>query len=221
MRQAARKPQILRGGIDPIGADRRLSGWVIGVGAATGARTPPLLHIAVNNAPAMTVTAERFRPELMAPPHCHGHYGFVLPLPASLPAGLVTLRITMAGEAGEIAGSCDLSPAGPPKDLVLQDILATPGRWTAADLLAMPAVLGLPAQVKKMGPARFIDALYLFVLERFPSKAELAARVTELERAWVAPEDMLRDLLTRESEFAERVSPLLCPFDFAYPFEIV
>ncbi len=206
--------QTWQGAIETASADGTVRGWA----CVPGATTPPIVTLSLNGQPLARAIADRFRPDLLSVGERHGHHAFLAIAASSPPPGRHLITLSVAGVAGSISADIDFPNPGPRPTVTVENLLALPPRWTAADLRANPGVLKLTEMRGKLGDARLIDALYRFVLERFPSAGEHQARMAELHHGWLNPISLLRELLTREPEFAARLTPLACPFDLDYPF---
>jgi hypothetical protein len=108
-------------------------------------------------------------------------------------------------------------PLDPPQRVSVEKLLATDPSWTVADVLAVPSCLDAEANFRRMGAPRFVDALYRFVYDRWPSKAEAKLHADNLLRSRLTPQDLLVDMLN-SGERADLGPALISPFDPLYPF---
>jgi len=203
------------GAITLVDAHAFVHGYVY----AQACRQAPVVMISIAGSPASLAVADCFRADYFQKPGWHGHHGFVAHLPARIEAGQHPAVLSVQGLPGELRFMLPVPPRRPARSVVVEELLPPPPRWGAADLRNNGAALNLPANREALGDSRLIDALYQFVLERFPSKGELAARKLELAQGWRSPEQILDELLG-EPEFAARKSPLACPFDLEFPFPV-
>ncbi len=157
-----------------------------------------------------------FRPDLLRAGLSHGHHGFAARLRSQLPAGRASLTLRLNGEP-PIALRIDVPGIvpGPPRSV--EQLLAPPAPWTAADLLAHSACLPWPQFQLAMGIDRFVDAAFRFVLQRWPSKAEGQVHARALARGAIKAEDLVVKLL-RSRERADMPSGLMSPFDPEFLF---
>lgn len=205
------------GALEAVDAEWVLHGWAVAPGPAA-----PVVAVSMAGGPPVRAVADGFRRDMLAPPLRHGHHGFQLSLPAGARPGILSFTLAVAGLPGSRRFSLPVPPRAARPPLSMEAILAPPPRWGAVDLLAFPDPLDLNRRrIEGVAGERLIDALYLFVLERFPTKPEQAAMHAALLAGRLTPAEALRHLLTREGEFAARKSALLSPFDAAYPFTII
>ncbi len=157
-----------------------------------------------------------FRPDLLRAGYGHGHVGFVARLRARLAPGRVALTLTSGG--ARKAARLTVPQAAEPPPATVEALLAPPAAWTVADLLAHPACIDWEAQCAALGEARFIDAAFRFVLNRWPSVAEAGVHGRALARRNVTAEGFLTKLL-RSRERADMKPALMSPFDPDFLFD--
>jgi hypothetical protein len=119
---------------------------------------------------------------------------------------------------GLTAGMGVLVPVlSPPARLSVENLLRAPPGWTTQDVLAMPGCLNAEGNLARMGPARFIDSVYHFVLGRWPSEPEAQMQAAALIAGRVGATALLVELLASR-ERADLPPGLISPFDPAFPF---
>jgi hypothetical protein len=182
-------------------------GWAQGCKPATPA-TVRLWHGSVLVAEARALL---FRPDLLRAGLSHGHHGFAARLRTALPPGPAALAAQL-DDHPPIPVCLDVPPQVPAPPQTVEQLLAPPATWTAADLLAHPACLPWSGFQSAMGPDRFIDAAFRFVLHRWPSKAEAQVHARALARGAMTAEMLILRLL-RSHERADLPSCLMSPFD--------
>jgi len=99
----------------------------------------------------------------------------------------------------------------------VESLLAFAPSWTVGHLLTHPACLDAGGNFARMGTPRFVDAMYRFVLGRWPSKAEMRLHTDNLDRCRLTPEEFLVDMLN-SGERADLGPDLIPPFDPIFPF---
>lgn len=161
--------------------------------------------------------ARAFRADLLRAGHGHGHYGFHARLRAGLPPGPcgVMLHLPATGMGAPMA--VNVPRLDPPRPARVEDLLRVAPGWTVADLVARPGCLDMPGQHARLGTARFVDAVYRFALERWPSAAESRLHESGLHAGRIEPEGLLLELLTGR-ERADMAPDLACPYDPEFPF---
>jgi hypothetical protein len=204
---------MIEGHIESLTPDGIVHGWVRDTGTAAPCRVQ-VLHGGSLVAEAM---ASVFRPDLLRAGHGHGHYGFGARLRQALPPGPcgVALHLPRYGRSAPMG--LTVPRLEPNQPVTVEALLAAEPGWTVADLLAFPACLHAEANFGRMGAPRFVDAMYRFVLSRWPSLAEARLHADNLSRSRLTPQDFLLDLL-RSGERGDLGPSLPSPFDPLFPF---
>jgi hypothetical protein len=178
---------------------------------------PCHIQVLYGGAVVAEAIADGFRPDLLRAGHGHGHYGFRAQLRSTVPAGRVSLVLHLPRTRTSAAMGVAVPPLLPAARPTIEDLLKLPPAWTTADLLAAPNCLDMPGNYAAMGPDRFVDAVFRFVLGRWPSDAEARHHAASLETGRVTPTGLLEELL-RGRERADLDPALSSPFDPAFPF---
>jgi hypothetical protein len=204
---------MIEGHIESLSPDGRVHGWVRDTGSLAPCHVQ-VLHCGEVVAEAM---AAHFRPDLLRAGHGHGHHGFAARLRRPLPPGPcgVALHLPRYGRTAPMG--LHVPTLDSPAAATVESLLAVQPSWTVADLLAFPACLDAAGNLSRMGTPRFVDAMYRFVLGRWPSRAEARLHTDNLDRVRLTPQDFLIDLL-RSGERADIGPDLLSPFDPIFPF---
>ena len=166
---------------------------------------------------AAETIARDFRPDLLRSGHGHGHYGFRARLRKTLGQGRCHLVLHLPHTGLSASMAVDVPPREPVAPQTVEALLSVPPGWTGADLLARPDCLDLAGSLAAMGGARFVDGLFRFVLQRWPSPAEARLHAAALQLGRVTPHGLLVELLTCR-ERADMASGLASPFDPEFPF---
>ncbi len=161
--------------------------------------------------------AREFRSDLLQSGHGHGHYGFQARLRASLPEGACTLVLHLPRAGVSASMGIVVPKLDPPRPASVEQLLRTARGWTVADLLRRPSCLDMPGNFAAQGPPRFVDAVFRFVLDRWPSPAEARLHAAALLAGRLLPQELLVDLLTGR-ERADMPSELISPYDPDFPF---
>ena len=167
---------------------------------------------------AAEALAQDFRPDLLRSGHGHGHYGFCAGLRVVLPLGRcnLVLHLPRTGISASMAVIVPKLALAAPH--TVESLLTVSQGWQVSDLRDRPECLDMPRHLAAMGGARFVDGLYRFVLNRWPSPAEARLNMGALLAGRVTPHGLLVELLTCR-ERADIVTCLPSPFDPDFPFE--
>lgn len=163
--------------------------------------------------------ADAFRPDLLLLGIGHGHHAFAVRLRAPLPRGVH--RLQLRGPDGEetVGDAVDAPEPAPLPPVPVTALLSRGDQWRAADVLAGVACLAPEANLAAMGPARFVDCCYRFVLGRWPGAHEAAPTVESLGAGSLAAAELLRIMLASPERQALD-APLASPYDAAFPFTL-
>jgi hypothetical protein len=161
--------------------------------------------------------AQDFRRDLLLSNHGHGHYGFQARLRQTLPTGPSMLVLHLPALGLGVPMAIVVPDLRPPKRASVEALLRTPSGWTVSDLLARPTCLDMQGSHSALGTPRFVDAVFRFVLRRWPSPAEARLHAANLQANRVAPQALLVELLTGR-ERADMEGELLSPYDPEFPF---
>ena len=161
-------------------------------------------------------TGWRVRADLLRAGHGHGHYGFHARLRHPLPRGPcdVLLHLPHAGVSAPMRVEM---PALEPRRASVEALLGRQPGWTTSDLVAHPDCVDAEATYARLGPERFVDAVFRFVLARWPSHAELRMNADSLRANRVSPRALLLECLCSR-ERADMDPFLPAPFESDYPF---
>jgi len=204
---------MIEGHIESLSADGIVHGWV----RDTGSAAPCHVQVLHAGAPVAEAMASIFRSDLLRAGHGHGHHGFRARLHHPLPPGPCGVALHLPRHGRTAPMGLTVPPLDPPRKLSVEALLTTEPSWTVADLLAFPACLHADANYRRMGAPRFVDALYRFVFERWPSGAEARLHTDNLLRGRLTPQDLLVDFLG-SGERADLGTQLISPFDPLFPF---
>jgi len=206
---------MIEGRIEGVAGDGVVRGWARD-DAAPGASRIGLRHEGRLVAEGF---ADRFRPDLLRAGYGHGHHAFRLRLRRRLPPGRSRLAIIFSGTPHGAALPAEevTVPEIAAAVLPLDSLLEPAPAWTVADLRPRPQCLGLTAALARRGPARLVDGLFRFALERWPEPEEAALWLRELEAGRESPEGLLLALLALRAR-EDLPAALVSPFDPRFPF---
>jgi hypothetical protein len=204
---------MIEGHIESLSPDGIVRGWLRDTASAAPCHIQ-VLHAGTAVAEAM---ASLFRADLLRAGHGHGHFGFAARLRQTLPPGLCGVALHLPRHGSTAPMGVHVPPLRPPEPASVEDLLVKAPSWTVADLLAVPACLDTDANFRRMGAPRFVDAIYRFIFDRWPSKAEARLHTDNLLRRRLMPQDLLVDMLS-SGERADLGPDLISPFDPLYPF---
>jgi hypothetical protein len=204
---------MIEGHIETLSPDGIVRGWL----RDTSSVAPCHIQVLHGGALMAEAMASAFRADLLRAGHGHGHYGFAARLRQPLPPGPSSVALHLPRQGSTAPMALHVPVLDPPQPITVEHLLAPEPSWTVADLLAAPGCLDTEANFRRMGAPRFVDALYRFVFERWPSKAETRLHTDNLCRRRLTAQDLLIDMLT-SGERADLGSDLISPFDPLYPF---
>ncbi len=207
--------KLIQGKIDSLTPGGVFLGWV------RDTELPDACHVQVTYAGEKVAEgmASLFRRDMLQSGQGHGHHGFQARLLRPLPTGpaVVTLHVPAHGASAPM--QVDVPELEPPTFERVEDILHQPPGWTVADVAAQPGCLCPEANCARLGPARFTDAVFRFVLGRWPSQPESAMNTQSLAAGRIAPRALLLECLASR-ERAESSFGLPGPFDPRFPFTL-
>ena len=194
--------------------DRVVHGWL------RDSAAPRPCHVQVLHGGRLTAEAwaSDIRLDLLRSGHGHGHHGFRARLRTPLPPGRCSLVLHLPHNGISASMAIVVPKLEGAKPQTVEALLAVPPVWQVGDLLERPDCLDMPRHLAAMGGPRFVDGLYRFVLNRWPSPAEARLNIGALQAGRVTPRALLVELLTCR-ERADMPPGLLSPFDPDFPFE--
>lgn len=204
---------LIEGHIETVSAEGVVQGWLRDTSLARPC------HIQVRHG-ADTVAealAQDFRPDLLLAGHGHGHHGFAARLGHALPQGRASLVLHLPHTGLSAPMAVAVPPLTPGALRSVEDLLLVQPGWTAPDLLACASCLDWEAIHAGMGTPRFVDGLFRFVLERWPSAPEARLHGIALAHGRVSPQGLLIELLSGR-ERADMPPGLISPYDPDFPF---
>jgi len=160
--------------------------------------------------------AQEFRPDLLDSGHGLGHCGFGARLWRTLPPGEYEFDLELVGLAASVRSfevtvpPLRSAPAGAPAPPRIH--------WTDEHVLAASRCFRLAEQLSALGPERFVDGAYRFVLGRWAEPAMVESVRSANAAGRFDPEVLFRDLLQSEERRGRAGEPLPTPFDLRFPF---
>ena len=164
--------------------------------------------------------ASLFRADLLRGGHGHGHHGFRARLTTPLPTGACSIAVTLMRQGQTVPMAVVVPELRPARACRVERLLRAAPGWTAGDVLARPECLKLEANRQTMGTPRFVDCLFRFALERWPSEAESQVHARDLDHGRIGAQALLTELLSSR-ERADMKGALVGPLDPAFPFALV
>ncbi len=206
---------LIQGKIDALTSSGVFLGWV------RDDERPDACRVQVTYAgeTVAEAMASLFRRDVLQGGLGHGHHGFQARLLRPLPPGSGMVMLHMPTHDAAAPMRVDVPELDPPTSERVEDILHRPQGWTVADVAAYPACLYLEANCARLGPARFTDAVFRFVLGRWPSEPESRMNVQSLAAGRITPRGLLLECLASR-ERAESAADLPGPFDPRFPFTL-
>jgi hypothetical protein len=199
---------MLEGYVEAVDAAGFVSGW-----AWDGTAAAASVQLRHRGRVVAEGVADRFRADLLQAGRGHGHHAFRLRLRQGVPAGPATFEVVLPRRGGRAGGPARvIVPEASGRAVPLEALLGGAEAWTVAHVLAHPSCLDLAGALARMGAERFLDAVYRFALERWPTAAEIAAWTRLLTVQGVAPDVLLVELLG-SPERVEMPPALLSPHD--------
>lgn len=178
---------------------------------------PPIVEMRCAGDIVARAAAMEFRRDLLRAGHGHGHYGFAARLAVALPPGPTPFELFLPRHGMALRARLVVPKLPALAPVAVEDLLRGAPGWTVEDVLAHLACLDLPAQCRRLGVPRFVDAAYRLALHRWPSNAEAAVYGRLLEAAELAPAQLLAELLTSR-ERRDLGGSVLSPWDPEFPF---
>ncbi len=161
--------------------------------------------------------ADTFRADLLRAGYGHGHYGFHARLRHPLPPGTCDVLLYLPHASVSAPMRVDMPALEPPRPVSVEALLGGEPGWTTADLIAHPGCVDAESTHARLGPERFVDAVFRFVFARWPSHAELRMNADSLRAGRVSPRTLLLECLCSR-ERADMDPSLPAPFESDYPF---
>jgi hypothetical protein len=204
---------MIEGRIESLSPDGVLHGWV------RDGEDPAPCHAAVLQGTTIVAeaVAEEFRPDLLRSGCGHGHYGFRARLCQRLDEGPCSLMLTLPRAGLSAPMSVTVPKLAPPDRVTVEMLLQIPPGWTTGDLLEVPTCLNMERNHAAMATPRFVDAVFRFVLGRWPSDAEARHQAASLDGGIVSPTGLLVELLASR-ERADMPPGLVSPYHPGFPF---
>lgn len=205
--------RVIEGIIETLTAEGNFTGWL----RDTLSAEPALLEIRVAQQTVARAVAQDFRADLLAAGQGHGHYGFSARLAMALPPGPTLFDLYVPRQDAALRARLVVPALPPPQPAPVEALLRRAAGWNAAHLLAHPGALLLPSHCAALGVPRFVDAMFRFTLNRWPSDAESEVYTALLARGALTPDGLLAELLTSR-ERADLPDTLPAPWDAQFPF---
>jgi hypothetical protein len=205
---------LIEGALESLGADGCFIGWL----RDTESPSPAIVRIATAGRIVAQAAARLFRPDLLGGGRQHGHFGFAAHLAVALPPGPADFDLSCPGSDTRITARLTVPSLASPAPVAVEALLRGPAAWTTADLAAAPACIDAAAQRSRMGTARFVDVIFRFVLQRWPSTDEQRVFAAALDEERLSPQGFLLELLDSR-ERADLDPQLPSPWDADFPFE--
>jgi hypothetical protein len=196
--------------IDAVTPDGRIIGWACRPGHVERLRVG-LFHEGSLIAEAV---AQDYRAGLLDAGYGLGHCEFTARLRTIPPPGEQTIELRLMGEAeASLAFTLAVPPPRP---------VAEPPRpksqWTDAEVLAGLGHFRLPDQLAALGPERFTDGVFRFVLGRWPEDEMLEEARRAVDRGGFDVEGFVVAVLESGERRCHEAPPLTSPFDYRFPF---
>jgi len=213
----------VEGFIDICTQDGYLEGWARFRGPG---HRPCIVSILRDGAVVARASADQYRRDLLAAGVGHGHYGFRSRLLRPLPPGAHEFSMVEESTGEPVLNPAEKAsrfvvelPEIVPADAVIsvEQLLKRRSEWSDADVAGHVGSLGLEQARRRMGDARFVDVLYMFLLGRRADSEGSQAYCRKLEQGDIDAEEMFRVLLASE-ERRSKSTRLPSPYDAEFPF---
>jgi hypothetical protein len=164
-------------------------------------------------------TAAAFRRDLLEAGIGHGHYAYRCRTNLNEAAhGILELR-EAGGDAALATYTIEpgsLAPRRSAKPQFIESLLITPARWSIEDVGAHPEALDLETNLIELGPRRYIDMVYQFLLGRWPGAYEYDLYLPDIRRGMSSATDVFRTIFSSGERKNSSLEPL-SPLDPRYP----
>ncbi len=207
---------MIEGHIEAVLPEGIVVGWV----RDTQDPVPCQLRLRHGGRVVAEARASVFRADLLRGGHGHGHHGFRARLTAPLPGGACSIAVTLMRQGQTVPMGVVVPELRAARACRVERLLRPAPAWHAADVLARPECLKLDANRAAMGTPRFVDCLFRFALDRWPSDAESQVHVRDLDHGRIGAQALLAELLSSR-ERADMPGALVGPLDPAFPFVLV
>jgi hypothetical protein len=205
--------RVIEGVLESLDGAGVFTGWL----RNTDDPAPVAVEIRLQGQAVAQAVASAFRPDLLRSGHGHGHYGFHARLLAALPPGQAAFELFLPRTAQGVRTGLAVPRIALAGAVAVETLLRPEPGWTVDDLLPALPCLDLDTQLTALGMARYIDAAYRFVLERWPVPGESQAYTLALTSGGATADDVVRDLL--QSRERQDMGPnLMSPWDPGFPF---
>ena len=203
--------------LDRVAPEGYIEGWA----RDESSHSPCVLQILQNRTVISEAIADSFRQDLLEAGVGHGHYAFYARIHDARP-GECELEVVEKHSGAAIGVSSPtrhvIPVLGKSDSITVRDILRR-RRWTANDLVQQIGCLQLLENLRFMGPYRFVDVTYMFLLNHWMGETGLRY-VRQLEGGIISPEECFREIAFSD----DQISPsrgLDGPFDGRFPYRIV
>lgn len=215
MDMALRTPPAALGGIDGISPDGHIMGWAWQPGSAERSH----IKIIMGDEILAEALADWFREDLLRAGMGLGHCAFFARPHVRLEPGeylleLVDARLDVV--IGPPGGRLVIVPDEDADEATLD--FSPRVAWNDDEVLEALEHFDLTRQWETLGTARFVDAVFRFVLGRWADDDGMQGYVRALETGELAPEEFFRIILSSDERQAMR-TPLPSPFDYRFPFK--
>lgn len=159
--------------------------------------------------------AQDFRPDLLVSGHGLGHCGFSARLESRLAPGDYELDLGLIGLTASVRS---FGVTAPPRSAEAGARPPPRIHWTDEHVLVAARAFRLAEQLAALGPERFTDGAYQFVLGRWAEPAMIESVRSSHAAGQFDPEILWRDLIRSDERCLRGADPLPTPFDRRFPF---
>jgi Family of unknown function (DUF6212)/Domain of unknown function (DUF4214) len=210
---------VIEGYVDQVDATGLVYGWARNRHSAQ----PCIVEIRQNGKIVAETVADEFRVDLLDAGLGHGHYGYVAQLRGAV-ASDSALELYLAGTEHRLNPDDNrtwsiLSETARPV-VTVEALLAARRRWSAEDISRNLSALQLDRNLEEMGPARFLDVTYKYLLGRWSDQAGYQAYQQALTHRTLSAEAFFRTMLESE-EYKQSGHGLGGPYDSTFPFRLL
>lgn len=196
-------------------------GYITGWARRLDGRGPAMVRLLLHGEEDATeiigeAAAIHYRRRLLVDGKNWGHCAFFARPRRPLPPGLYHISLLALPEGVEIAGRTPLLwPEHPETELASR--ADEPATWTDADVLSHLDQFDLERHFEALGPERFADRAYSFILGRWMDDAGRGMYPPALKEGRLTPREFL-DILLNSTERQAQKTPLPSPYHYRFPF---
>ena len=216
---ASTRASRLEGHFDAVTEQGFVEGWAVCHG------DPRPCHVRVIHQDALLAEAfaTRFRWDLLQLGKSHGHVAFRARLLQPIGTGPQDFSLLDVESGTYFPGQqhrlVNVPELAEPHQVCPEDLTREPAEWRDDEILARLDVLKLDENCALIGPVRFVDVLFMYVVSRRADPEGLAAYAAALNEGRITPNEIFQAVAESPERKAQKRA-LPSPHDARFPFLI-